>query len=120
VHLHGDANLRNALLDGSRIALVDLEDAAAGPAGADLGFVLAGLCAARAQERLASGEQAALAAALLGGYAAVAPVPDATALRWHTAASALARVAVPAVGRVRPVALAHLEPMLRAAEELVA
>ena len=31
VHLHGDANLRNALLDGGRIALVDLEDAAAGP-----------------------------------------------------------------------------------------
>ncbi len=120
VHLHGDANLRNALLDGSRIALVDLEDATAGPAAADLGFVLAGLLAARAQERLASREQDAFAAALLGGYGAVASVPDAAALRWHTAASALARVAVPAVGRVRPTALARLAPMLRAAEELMA
>ena len=27
VHLHGDANLRNALLDGERVGLVDLEDA---------------------------------------------------------------------------------------------
>jgi Ser/Thr protein kinase RdoA (MazF antagonist) len=120
VHVHGDANLRNALLDGSRIALVDLEDAAAGPAAADLGFVLAGLLAARAQERLASGEQDAFAAALLRGYGAVAPVPEAQALRWHTAASVLARVAVPAVGRVRPTALARLAPMLRAAEALVA
>ena len=47
VHLHGDTNLRNALVDGRRIALVDLEDAAAGPAAADLGFVIAGLLAAR-------------------------------------------------------------------------
>ena len=46
--------------------------------------------------------------------------PDAAALRWHTAASALARVAVPAVGRVRPAVLARLEPLLRAAGELVA
>jgi aminoglycoside phosphotransferase len=120
VHLHGDANLRNALLDGRRIALVDLEDAAAGPAAADLGFVLAGLLAARAQERLGSSDQDALAAALVRGYGAVAPVPDSPALRWHTAASVLARVAVPAVGRVRPIALARLAPMLRAAEELVA
>ena len=43
VCLHGDANLRNALLDGDRVGLVDLEDAAAGPAAADLGQVLAGL-----------------------------------------------------------------------------
>ena len=129
VHLHGDANLRNALLqdahhnappDGSRVALVDLEDAATGPAAADLGFVLAGLLAARAQERLASGQQDAFAAALLRGYGAVGAVPEAETLRWHTAASVLARVAVPAVGRVRPAVLARLRPLLRAAEELMA
>jgi Ser/Thr protein kinase RdoA (MazF antagonist) len=120
VHVHGDANLRNALLDGTRVALVDLEDAAAGPAAADLGFVLAGLLAARAQEWLASGQQDAFAAALLRGYGRVGPVPEAETLRWYTAASVLARVAVPAVGRVRPTALARLAPMLRAAAELVA
>ncbi len=59
VHLHGDANLRNALLDGERVGLVDLEDATAGPPAADLGFVLAGLLA-REEE----------GAALLDGYAA--------------------------------------------------
>jgi Ser/Thr protein kinase RdoA (MazF antagonist) len=118
VHVHGDANLRNALLDGGRVGLVDLEDAAAGPAAADLAFVLAGLTAARVQSRLSEPRRAALAGALLGGYERVAPVPDEEALRWHVAASALARVAVPAVGRVRPAALAALEPLLDAAREV--
>jgi aminoglycoside phosphotransferase (APT) family kinase protein len=120
VHVHGDANLRNALLSGDRIALVDLEDAAAGPAAADLGFVLAGLLAARAQDKLAAAQQEAYAAALLGGYGEAGRMPVSPALRWHTAASVLARVAVPAVGRVRPGVLARLEPLLRAAGELVA
>jgi len=112
VHLHGDANLRNGLLDGRRVALVDLEDASAGPAAADLGFVLAGLLAARE-------EDAALGAELLGGYARIARVPDGEELRWHTAASVLARIAVPAVGRIRPALLARLESLLGAAEELL-
>ena len=53
-------------------ALVDLEDAAAGPAAADLGFVLAGLLAARAQDRRRRGRAARRAAR---GYARPAP-PD--------------------------------------------
>ena len=106
VHLHGDANLRNALLDGDRIGLVDLEDAGAGPAAADLGFVIAGL--------LARGEDGA--APLLDGYARVARPPTEDALRWHVAASVLARVAVPAVGRIRPALLGRLKSLL----ELVA
>jgi aminoglycoside phosphotransferase len=112
VHLHGDANLRNALYDGGRVALVDLEDATAGPAAADLGFVLAGL--------LAHEREDALGVALLDGYAVAGRLPDAEALRWHTAASLLARVAVPAVGRVRPALLRRLGLLLRAAGELVA
>jgi predicted solute-binding protein len=82
--------------------------------------VLAGLLAARAQARIGAPEEGALAAALLDGYAQVGAVPPARALRWHAAASVLARVAVPAVGRVRPTALARLEPLLRAAEEEMA
>jgi Ser/Thr protein kinase RdoA (MazF antagonist) len=117
VHLHGDANLRNALYDGRRVALVDLEDAAAGPAAADLGFVLAGLLAAHVQGHASANERAARGNELLDGYADVAAPPPAACLRWFTAASALARVAVPAVGRVRPAALARLEPLLRAAGE---
>jgi aminoglycoside phosphotransferase len=116
VHLHGDTNLRNALLDGDRIALVDLEDAAAGPPAADLGFVLAGLLAAQVQNRTPGREPGR---ALLRGYSRLAAPPVEAQLRWHAAASVLARIAVPAVGRVRPAVLARLRPLLIEAEALL-
>lgn len=108
VTLHGDVNLRNALLlaDGD-VALLDLEHLASGPAAADLGHVMAGLLTRRTA-----------ATALLRGYAAVAPLPDRAALRWYTAASVLARVALPAVSRFRPRALAQLRALLDAGTEL--
>jgi hypothetical protein len=127
VCLHGDANLRNAVLtpgpvgrhdafgarleaaDG-RVALIDLEDVSAGPAAADLGQVLAVL--------LARGVDAG--DALLAGYARRADRPDAAALRWHTAASVLGRVALPAVTHVRPDLLARLPALLDAAGALLA
>ena len=114
VHVHGDANLRNALLDGGA-------HRARRPRGRGRGprrrrpRAAAGR-AARARRR----SREPLAAALLRGYEQAGALPGAAALRWHTAASALARVAVPAVGRVRPAVLARLEPLLRAAGELVA
>jgi aminoglycoside phosphotransferase len=109
VCLHGDANLRNAIRrpDG-RVALIDLEHLAAGPAAADLGHVLA--------LQLAAGRPGR---DLLAGYAAVARPPDADALRWHTAACMLARVALPAVSRVRPRTLSRLRALLDTAADLV-
>lgn len=118
VCLHGDANPRNALLDGDRVGLVDLEDAAAGPAAADLAQVLAGLLAARVQGEIDHTTERALGDALLAGYEEVAPRPAWDSLRWHTAASVLARIALPAVNRVRPDLLRRLRPLLQAAEAL--
>ena len=96
-------------------ALIDLEDAAAGPAAADLGHVLAGLLCARVRARSAP-PSAALArraaARLRGGRAAAA----AEALRWHTAASVLARRALPAVSRVRAGGLRRLAACCSRAE----
>jgi aminoglycoside phosphotransferase (APT) family kinase protein len=115
VCLHGDANLRNALLlDDGRVGLIDLEHVAAGPAAADLGQLLAGLLVVRAQ-----GGPPPDAAPLLAGYARWAEPPDRAALRWFTAASVLARIALPAVSRVRPDTLAHLRALLDAATDLV-
>jgi aminoglycoside phosphotransferase len=102
VCLHGDPGLRNAILDGGRVALIDFEDAAAGPAAADLGRVLAGLPPAAADP-------------LVRGYAGVRRPPTAPAIRWHTAASVLARWALPAVSRVRPDALQRLRAVLEEA-----
>jgi Ser/Thr protein kinase RdoA (MazF antagonist) len=108
VTLHGDANLRNALqLADGDVALLDLEHLSSGPAAADLGQVLAGLLTRRTD-----------ATALLRGYAEVAPLPDRAALRWYTAASVLARVALPAVSRFRPRALAQLRALLDAGVRL--
>ncbi len=109
VCVHGDANLRNAIRrpDG-RVALLDLEHLAAGPAAADLGQLLALRLTDRRPGR-----------ALLAGYATVAPLPDRASLRWHTAACVLARVALPAVNRVRPALLERTRALLDAAADLV-
>jgi hypothetical protein len=119
VCLHGDANPRNALLDGDRVSLIDLEDAAAGPAAADLGHVLAGLLCARVGGELPAAAEPELAGALLRGYADLAPAPPPEALAWHTAASVLARRALTAVSRVRDPDLRRLDGYLRAAGALV-
>jgi Ser/Thr protein kinase RdoA (MazF antagonist) len=113
VTLHGDANLRNALvLASGDVALLDLEHLSTGPAAADLGQVLAGLLSGRGSRRTAAG-------ALLAGYGEIARVPDRAALRWHTAASVLARIALPAVSRFRPRALAQLRELLDAGAGLL-
>ena len=108
VLLHGDANLRNALLlEDGRVALLDLEHVSVGPAAADLGQVLANLIVARTPRA---------ASALLEGYR---HPPDKAALRWYTAASLLARVALPAISRYRPDVLARLRELLDAGAALL-
>jgi aminoglycoside phosphotransferase len=108
VLIHGDANLRNAILqpDGT-VALLDLEDLSVGPAAADLGQVLAALIVNRTPKA---------AHELLAGYGTP---PDAAQLRWHTAASLLARQALPAISRHRPLLLARLRELLDAGSTLV-
>jgi aminoglycoside phosphotransferase (APT) family kinase protein len=107
VTLHGDANLRNALqLAGGRVALLDLEHLSTGPAEADLGQVLAALLASRTRGTKA----------FLAGYDR--PI-DGEALRWHTAASLLARIALPAISRYRPVQLNHLCELLEAGTSVI-
>jgi aminoglycoside phosphotransferase len=103
VCLHGDPNLRNALIADGRVVLLDFEHLAAGPAAADLGHVLAGLLAAR---------RPAPPDAVLEGYTAVAPLPPRASLRWFTAASVLARRALTAVNRVRVHDLRQLHALL--------
>ena len=66
VCLHGDATVRNAIANDGRVALLDLEHAAAGPAGADLGKLLAGLTADCVIGRISADEARAFADALRG------------------------------------------------------
>lgn len=121
VLLHGDCHPKNALLDGARIVLVDLDQAGLGSPAADLGSLLA-----RLHQDAIVGDRpggvtssaAALGALALEGYAAVRPLPSATSLRWHTVAAMVAERAVRAVNRVNGPALERLDEVLAAAEQI--
>ena len=119
VLLHGDCHPGNALFDGDRLALIDLDQAGAGPAAADLGSLLARLHHGAVLGEHTPAECADLGAAALTGYAAVRPLPGAAALAWHTAAALVAERALRAVNRVHAPAIAQLGPLLEAAETIL-
>lgn len=109
VLLHGDCHPKNALVDGDRIGLIDLDQAGTGPAAADLGSLAARLSV----DQLLGGAPAApRIERALGGYAEVRAVPTVRDLAWHTAAALLVEQAVRAVNRVRPAVLARLDAVL--------
>jgi aminoglycoside phosphotransferase (APT) family kinase protein len=111
VCLHGDVHPKNGLLQGRRVALIDLDQAGPGSAAAELGSALAGLrYHALVADEAARGER--LQRALLDGYAERRDLPEADALRWHVAAAMLTERALRALNRVRPEGLARLGAVL--------
>jgi aminoglycoside phosphotransferase len=118
VCLHGDVHLKNILVQGRRIALIDLDQVGVGPPAADLGSALAGLrYHAMIADELARG--ARLQDALLEGYASRRELPDPETLRWHVAAALLTERALRAVNRVRPDVLVRLGEVLSEAGEVL-
>ncbi len=118
--LHGDVHPKNALVSGSRVTLIDVEDMALGPRAADLGSLLARLLDARTSEECSPAAARAGAAALLDGYSTVSAVPEAGALRWHTAASVLVERAQRTVTRIYEPGLRRLDAQLAEATRLLA
>ncbi len=112
VGLHGDMNSRNWLLDGDRVGLIDFDQAAHGPAAADLAGVLAWLRARTVTGAWPAAREHELGAALRAGYAAVRPLPPRPELRWWIGAALLVERALRAVSRVRLDQLACLEALL--------
>jgi aminoglycoside phosphotransferase len=112
VCLHGDVHLKNAVDTGDGVALIDLDQLAAGPAAADVGSLLAALRYGRLTGELTAAAERAHADAFLAGYATVREVPEPGTLRWHLAAALLAERAARAVTRVRPAGLAVLPELL--------
>jgi Ser/Thr protein kinase RdoA (MazF antagonist) len=111
VCLHGDVHPKNALAQGRRIALIDLDQAGLGPAAADLGSAIAGLRYSHlVADQVARGER--VQQALLEGYAAGRELPAEDTLRWHVAAALLSERALRAVNRIRLDGLAHLGAVL--------
>jgi Ser/Thr protein kinase RdoA (MazF antagonist) len=120
VCLHGDVHGKNAIVGGSEVALVDLDQASLGPAAADLGSVLAALRYLRCTGVISAGSETALAADLLAGYRSVRELPGAHAMAWHTAAALLAERALRAVTRLRPHGLAALPELIACAHQQLA
>jgi aminoglycoside phosphotransferase len=115
--LHGDVNFRNALLQNGRVALIDLDQVARGPAAAELGSVLASLRYAGAVGLLRPMLVPELRGELLAGYAELRTLPKAAALRAYTAAALLGERSLRVVTRVRPEGLKRLPALLAAARE---
>lgn len=120
VCLHGDVNFRNALLENGRVALIDLDQVAAGPPAAELGSVLASLRYAGAVGLLEERIVPKLCAAFLAGYAELRSPPAATALRTYTAAAVLAERCLRVVTRVRSEGLRRLPLLLAEARDVLA
>jgi aminoglycoside phosphotransferase len=117
--LHGDVHLKNAVIDGDRLGLLDLDQLTAGHPGADVGSLLAALRCAVLTGTLATEHAAGLASRFLTAYRQHAPL-DAQAVRWHTAAALLGERALRAVNRVLPRTLEVLPMLLHEALHLMA
>jgi aminoglycoside phosphotransferase len=119
VCLHGDVHGKNGIVQNDRVALIDFDQVALGPAAAEIGSFLAGLhywcCIGRRTPEATQG----LVAAFRDGYATVAPLPSREEVRWHIAAALLAERAHRAVNRIREYGLLHLPQILAHARALV-
>lgn len=119
--LHGDLALEQAIVgEDGRLALLDLDRAAVGPAAADMGEAIArfraGAATGDASKRSAD-EAAAAEDAFLAGYAAAAAVPARPALEARIASSLLRRVVHP-LRCFRPLFRSEAESILAAAEAI--
>ena len=116
VCLHGDLHPKNAIVCRDRLALIDVEDVAIGPAAADIGCFLATLLYLRTVQRLSRAAFVEQACAFLRGYVEVRPLPAAESITWHAAAALVVERAARAVFRIRPPGLAHLAALFREAD----
>ena len=114
--LHGDVHPKNALLDGDRLSMIDIDQAGLGPAAADIASLIA-----RVQYGTMIGDWDAITArqlirAFVESYGAHRALPDQDTIRWHVAAATVAERALRAVSRVRVEGLTHLPELLLRAE----
>lgn len=114
--LHGDLHPRNLLVDGERIALIDLDSLRQGPALLELGAWQADAVYRALLAGTPPGAGDADTAALLAGYgAAGGRVPSAAALAWATAFSMLTQRAFRCVVNLKPGRFALVPPLVNAA-----
>jgi Ser/Thr protein kinase RdoA (MazF antagonist) len=109
VLLHGDLHPKNVLVHEAGVSLVDLDQAGAGPAAAELGGTLARLWCPRPGDAIDGDTAAAAGEALLTSYERR---PAHRELLWYAAAALLVERAVRAISRVDIAGIADLERVL--------
>jgi aminoglycoside phosphotransferase (APT) family kinase protein len=114
VLLHGDLHPKNVLLHEERLSLLDLDQAATGPASLDIGSVIAGLYCEACTGLLKDEDCSSLISAFLTGYG-----PTEDSLRWYVAAALLEERALRAVTRIRFGGLEKLPEILTTAEAVL-
>jgi aminoglycoside phosphotransferase (APT) family kinase protein len=119
VCLHGDLHPKNAIDGGDRIALIDVEDVARGPAAADIGSLIASLMYLEVCGQLPRTRFAEQATAFLDGYASAGMLPETGSMVWHTAAALFIERASRAVTRIRPLGLNSLDALITQAERVL-
>jgi Ser/Thr protein kinase RdoA (MazF antagonist) len=120
VCLHGDLHPKNAILTGERVALIDVEDVATGPAAADVGSLLASMLYLQVCGRMTHEQYTRNAAAFVGAYNRAATVRlSGQSLAWHAATAMFVERAVRAVTRIRPLGLSHLGALIEESERLL-
>jgi aminoglycoside phosphotransferase len=112
VLLHGDVHPKNVLVHSAGVSLVDLDQAAAGPAAAELGGLLARLWCPRGRAGLSQSTGSAAVRALLASYGGRVERRD---MRWYAAAALLVERALRAVNRVDAEGLLELPSVLATA-----
>jgi hypothetical protein len=109
VLLHGDLHFKNVLVHDYGVSLIDFDEACSGPAGAELGGVLARLWCPRPRDTIDPDTAQAAAEALLAGYDRG---PSRADLLWYAAAALLVERAVRAIRGVDVAAIGDLERVL--------
>lgn len=119
VLLHGDCHPRNSLIDGDRLALIDLDQAGIGSPACDIASLIARVRHGVVLGQTTFGEAVAMEAAFLDGYARHRALPSEASIRWHVAAAYMAERAIRAVNRVNLPALASLDQLVGLALDTV-
>lgn len=112
VLLHGDCHPKNSLVDGTRLALIDLDQAGIGSPACDIASLLARFEHGVVLGETTTDEARRLGEAFLDGYASVRALPSDASLRWHVGAALVAERAIRAVNRVNLRSLASLTELV--------
>lgn len=114
VLLHGDVHPKNVLVHAAGVSLIDLDQAAVGPAAAELGGLLARLWCPRGRTGLSASTGTAAVTALLDSYQGTLERDD---LLWYAAAALLVERGLRALNRVDHEGLMELSSVLAVARQ---